>query len=202
MEVKARLERGIAIMCAACTLAPALCLALSAELTLLFLPAWLACGRLVGPPVSRRHSQGIMGGQDLQALRYEAAKEAVVARAVVCTYDRHCADCPCVPQQHAERWRKEGGGAAGTGAYCKNGPGQCALLALCPAPSPHPRPPVCAQWCLLPIVHSRWLSPRPIVSSHPLPPTVCVFGTLPIPSRARYRATSAQRSSRCHRPRS
>jgi hypothetical protein len=47
-------ERGIAIMCAACTLTRTICLGVSADRTLLCLSGWIACGRLVGPTVSRR----------------------------------------------------------------------------------------------------------------------------------------------------
>jgi hypothetical protein len=126
-----------------------------------------------------------MGGQDLQALRYEAAKNAGVARAVVCTYGgpsltvRVCRSNMLSDGEKREEERLEQERAA------KMGP-VSVRFSRCAQRPPHTRAHLCfAQWCLLPIVHSRWPSPRPLVSSHSLAPAVRVFGTLPIPSRAR-----------------
>jgi len=104
---------------------------------------------------------------------------------------RAFADCPCVPQQHAERWRKEGGGAAGTGAYCKNGPGQCALLALCPAPSPHPRPPVFRP--MVPFTH------RALPLALTSPPCIIPL-TCPRCPRVRHPSNPLSRTLGRHRP--
>lgn len=148
-------------------------------------PVWLDCLRAVGRPDCFAPSQGIMGGQDLQALRYEAAKNAGVARAVVCTYGgpsltvRVCRSNMLSDGEKREEERLEQERAA------KMGP-VSVRFSRCAQRPPHTRAHLCfAQWCLLPIVHSRWPSPRPLVSSHSLAPAVRVFGTLPIPSRAR-----------------
>ena len=178
-------------MCAACTLTRTICLGVSADRTLLCLSGWIACGRLVGPDCFAPSLSGHYGGTRSTSAEVRSCKKRRrCARGCLHVW-RAFADCPCVPQQHAERWRKEGGGAAGTGACCKNGPGQCALLALCPAPSPHPRPPVFRP--MVPFTH------RALPLALTSPPCIIPL-TCPRCPRVRHPSNPLSRTLGRHRP--